>query len=575
MGRETSAELLGALSSLPFFHLLSKSKQKTLENDWACSGARFPLSAFINSAFPASALFSLFIFAFLLAFSFSFAEALGYALVLFAAFIFASLAIPSMLAKRNAAQIESDLPMALREFALYLKIKMPFEKALSQLAQGSYSSSPIFSQAASAVEGGMAVPAALSLASVQVRSLSFSRAMHHLSVAYEEGGEGDNLILLADEITGASLSSIREYSGKVGFFGLIYIFCSALLPSFFLVISVASTPLSQAAPSVLTIWIFYLAAVPLANAAVLSLLLFSSPPTLSLTDPRADELSAGAVFSSWHLPFDLRSHLLPLIAFFAIFGIALAWLFSFSPISVSAALLISSLPVLALGYAYFLSSSRTSALESELPSSLMSASSHGRFSLEKALPLMSKSSSGPLSYELTSISSQISAGTPVSQALSDAASRTPSVLFRRCLSLLLMGYKSGANMGKAIRQTAEDITSLFLLVRERSSTLSLQRYTLIGAAILVPLILSSVINLAKSLSQAYLSLPPGIFSGAPSSAALLAQASLACQAYLFIFSLETAVFLSVQEGRRERLFFWAVLLALLSQFVWVAASLPI
>lgn len=560
--------------TLPFASTLSANSRSRLSGDWKKSGIAFSLEAFINICFISSFILSASIFCILIFFGIELAESFAISIIALSLFLLFSLRMPKILSVRHAAEIESDLPMALRELALHLRIKTPFEKALISVSKSGYRSSLIFGEASSAIASGTPVQSALLAASETVASLLFSRAMGQLSVIYEEGGDPHAIISLADELASVQSSKAREFGSRAAFFGLIYVATSALLPSFFLVASIGAAPLGASFATPSSVLLFYLVVAPILDIAVLILIHISAPPSADAPNANAEGELIDSLCRNANLPSMRKLHL-PLTLLSAIVGLSSAALLSFSPFGILFGMTIAAIPSMLLGYFSHLASSRISQIENSLPSALLAASSQPRsFSLEKSLALMAKSSSGPLSDEISSLSRQIAAGAQIQKALSDAASSTPSHLWSRCLTLLNVGYKTGANMQHALRSTSDDILLVFSLLRERAAASAIQRYTLIGAAILVPLILATVLSFSTSLAEAYSSTSSALSLGGASPEEIAEVASVAapsCQVYILIYSVITAFFLSLAEGRRERLFFYCASLALLTQIVWLLA----
>lgn len=569
-------EIISAFSPLPFYGMLSEKTRHSFELSMRCSGKPYSAHSFGNFLSVACILILFAVFASCLMLSFPVADAIAYSFVAFAACALFSLRAPSILAARHAALVEADLPMALREFALCLNIKMPFEKALRAVASGEYACSGIFSEAARSIDAGSPVQSSISNAASRVQSLALNRAAAQMSSAYEEGGGGEALIMLADNLAAEQLARVREFGSRVAFGGLLYIASAALLPSLFLILAIGTSLFSGGISDASFVFLFYLIIVPLANLVVLSFVSFSSPPAISTTLAKNEDDECAHLMRDAGISFPLRQSIVPVSFAFLLFGVGIAAALSFSSAGILVGILVALLPHLALGYFQALSASRTFSIETALPIALMSASSQPRsFSLEKALRQMSSSQEGPLSDEFAAVSRQIEAGSPVQSSLSSLAARTPSVLLRRTVTLLLVGYKTGASMQKALREAAQDIASLFSLIRERSSALALQRYTLIGASILVPLILASMLSFSSELAATFAKMQSGgvdIFTSSGASPLAIAQAAApACQIYLVLYSIVTAAFLSMQEGRRERFFTYAALLCLLSQLVWFFA----
>jgi len=554
-------------SSIPFYPLISQKRRAALERDFEASGIPIPASQFLNIAFSICLSFSLLLFASLLVYGFTPIFSSSISLVIFCSLSLISLHLPKSLSAMRAKSLEGELPMLLGEFSVYLKLRMPFEKAMMEISHARYASSPIFSKALRAIHSGSSVQAALLDAARQVRSRHFIRAIHQLIVEYEEGSAGESLSLLSEEISQAKQAQAKENGSKAALFGLFYISCAALLPSFFSILSVASSAMSNPMKEA-DVWIFFLIACPLANSLCLLLIWLNS----SEQPPDSQQANAGA---QAHSNAALQSQpSAPISIFFIACAIAAAFLLSFSSAGILAAILIAALPHLPSGISSMRMQKREEEIDAELPLSLMAASSQARgFSIEKALATMEKSSQGPLAQELSSITRQANSGVMMQQALSEAANGgRGSWLFGRAMSILLSAYRSGSAMSSAVRHTSKCMLSMLSLIQERRAALSLQRYTLLFACLAVPAIIASVLSVSSEISSTFSSMPEGFFMQPQANSASLAAASLAAaQIYLAIFSLLTAAFISLQEGKRGAFAFHASVLLALTQLAFIAS----
>ena len=134
---------------------------------------------------------------------------------------------------------------------------------------------------------------------------------------------------------------------------------------------------------------------------------------------------------------------------------------------------------------------------------------------------------------------------------------------------MIHGYYAGADMYTALRETAEDIYSLFNLISQRKSVLSLQKYTLLlGGAILVPLILGSIVQVVGSLnSEGLISL----MAGGAHPVELLGTVKDATQVYLILFSIISGIMIAQQEGEPKKAIIYITLIAISSTILYNAA----
>ncbi len=182
--------------------------------------------------------------------------------------------------------------------------------------------------------------------------------------------------------------------------------------------------------------------------------------------------------------------------------------------------------------------------------------------VEKIFDSIAKGDFGALSEEFELCLKQLHAGYPMEEVLKEMKKRNSSLLLQRACDLLSKFYRSGAkNSGEMFKDVAEDIYSLQEIVRETSSALALQKYTLlIGGSVLVPIVLALLFNISSSLSQGFsqelLDLKPDV---------QLQQTILfATQLYLGIFALVSSIFIARLEEKQEKALVYFAVMAPLS-----------
>jgi len=212
---------------------------------------------------------------------------------------------------------------------------------------------------------------------------------------------------------------------------------------------------------------------------------------------------------------------------------------------------------------------KTREIEEALPAALFQiASFPRRTSMEKIIRSIAKADYGELSRAFARAERLVNAGMSVPEALEELQKRNRSLLLDRAVSLLLEAYKSGADMGNAFKEVAEDIFDLQSARKEAASALALQKYTLLaGGCLLVPIILALVLNIVGGLGFDY-----GLGMGAsPAERKEVYETAIwAGQAYLAIFACIASVFAAVQEGQAKKAVLYFVLLAPLSLLLFNA-----
>ena len=230
---------------------------------------------------------------------------------------------------------------------------------------------------------------------------------------------------------------------------------------------------------------------------------------------------------------------------------------------------LSLLPVVA-AYAFpvYFWASRQRRMEAELPQALYHAASGQFVPLEDIVEELARGK-GALAGEFKKAAMQLRNGIPVTHALEDMVKSNDSQLLKRAIGLLLQSYRTGADMGQAFRETAEEISAIAEATREQSASTTIEKYTLLlaGGAI-VPLVLGTLIAMVGSLDFAGLA---ELGFGLGSSGAVLASALLGSQVYIVEYALLAAVFVAYQEGSIEKAVVYAAILVPLSVALFTVA----
>jgi hypothetical protein len=118
---------------------------------------------------------------------------------------------------------------------------------------------------------------------------------------------------------------------------------------------------------------------------------------------------------------------------------------------------------------------------------------------------------------------------------------------------------AGHDISRYLALIAEDILSALEMRRERESLLSMQKYTLIFGALLIPFIIGSTLALSSEIAT---------LNGAPSPAGIGSTAI----SYLAIYAFLSAAFISYSEGRPSSFMKYFALLSLASMALFYIFS---
>ncbi len=151
----------------------------------------------------------------------------------FATFIF-SVKFPESILFKRAAEIEKDLPLALRGMASELKAGLGLFRVLRNLSALGYGTlSEEFSRTVREVEEGLSIEDALENMIDRNRSEKLKRAIKYITRALRTGSKlSDAIKQIADEIMFEERISIREFSEKINFISILYVFVAIVIPVF-------------------------------------------------------------------------------------------------------------------------------------------------------------------------------------------------------------------------------------------------------------------------------------------------------------------------------------------------------
>jgi archaellum biogenesis protein FlaJ (TadC family) len=224
-------------------------------------------------------------------------------------------------------------------------------------------------------------------------------------------------------------------------------------------------------------------------------------------------------------------------------------------------------------YSEYLEEKKTREIESFIPSALLQLSSFPRKTpLEKMVSSLAKAEFGELSKEFSKAQKAIARGASVKQALNAVAERNSSLLLSRIIRLLLELHESGAEFSNSFKKISEDVFSIQAIERERSSSFSLQKYTiLVAGGVLAPLVLGLVVGMVSSLNFSTTGFGEFLKQG-PEAENLASSTILASQIYLVIFAFLAGSFVAMQEGKEKKAVIYYGLLIPLSLLVFNAAK---
>ncbi|MBI5223426.1 type II secretion system F family protein [Candidatus Micrarchaeota archaeon] len=437
------------------------------------------------------------------------------------------LSLPYLRWKNKVLAIENELPLFLSLFSTYLELGLDFNGALERCADEFAIIGPMMNSLLNQSKAGISIRPLLAKWALTFDSYLIKRATGVLLSAYESGSMSLAIKKIASDMMSVQSVRMREAASKVSIFTLIFVCVLAIVPTFLLIYSL----LGFAKVGKLEIELSFLLVFPLVGVVLLLVSRSLIPKTI---------LSSST--SSGFNGYLLLAPLLVLVFHFL--------LPSFLLVGIVVAILIP----LILSHSDFFESRKIEEMERFLPDALLSISALPKGSkLESIFVSMSQSGFGVLSIESKRSLSQLQSNLKAQSVLDDFYARNPSPT----IGLALKSLSQMLSLGNFDRVSlvARDILEIEQLKKERSSLLSMQKYTIVLGAVLIPLIMKTVLGLFSNTTNSVL------FDGASSSVSLVASL---LPSYFVIYGAISALAISSFEERRSLSPLYFAFLSLLS-----------
>jgi archaeal flagellar protein FlaJ len=169
------------------------------------------------------------------------------AIFLFSIFIF-SYILPMQKAKQRGAQIDTELPYALRHLSTELQAGIGLYKTLQSIAKNDYGLlADELSRTIIEIENGTDTKTALRHTALRSQSKNFNIALFHIIRTLNTGGNlAQSIDGVAETVSFDLLESAKQFGEKMNFFGIIFIFVAIVLPVFLAILSaIANAPIGQ------------------------------------------------------------------------------------------------------------------------------------------------------------------------------------------------------------------------------------------------------------------------------------------------------------------------------------------
>lgn len=428
------------------------------------------------------------------------------------------LMLPKLSFDKKKSAVESELPLLLRTLGMLLELKIPFHSALEALSKEDFALAPDLRAAVKEIKRGATVESALVEIARQYDSLEIKRSIAQVLSAYESGGGAESIRKISDDLFSLQQHRMKEYASKQALFSLVFIAVSTILPAVFLIFSVLGKTVFHTEVDPLAFTLTFLVGFPLVGGAVLLLSSMMSPAHL-MEESKKD-----------------RKVFIPILLAAVFVVISLV---DISQTLKMAALILALIGSAALFYPSYRRDKYKEAVESGLPDALLSVSGNPKLGrLDTVFTIMHNSACPELAQELSLSIKQAHANIKAEQVLEDLWKRNSSLILRRVCTFLSYLFNAGVDAGKYVSLMAEDLFRLFELRRERQQALSMQKYTLMFGAVILPVVLGNSLSL---ISQIAVSLETGL--------GIIPTAKVVIPAYIILYSLLASYFISESESK--------------------------
>ncbi|HEV8289699.1 MAG TPA: type II secretion system F family protein [Candidatus Norongarragalinales archaeon] len=146
---------------------------------------------------------------------------------------------PGMTASGRAAEVDKELPFALRQMSTQLKAGVSFHKSMASIANAGYGVlSEEFRKVMRDLERGSSTEEALLRLATRTRSKGLKKTLVQILRAIRTGGNLSEIITgIADDIAFETRSKIRDFTEQLNIISIFYIMASVVVPVMLTVVS--------------------------------------------------------------------------------------------------------------------------------------------------------------------------------------------------------------------------------------------------------------------------------------------------------------------------------------------------
>ncbi len=198
------------------------------------------------------------------------------------------LMLPRSNAKNRGDLVSREIPFALRHMATELKAGIGLYRTLQAIASAGYGPlSEEFARTITEVEEGVDTKLALRHLALRTQSIALRNSIMHIIRAMKTGGNLSEVMNdIAEDVSFELRMKMREFSQKINFFGVIYIFMAIVMPVVIAVLGgIRNSPVGMSGGSMFAalpltievVAVIYLIALPLMLVLLIAYLKMAQP----------------------------------------------------------------------------------------------------------------------------------------------------------------------------------------------------------------------------------------------------------------------------------------------------------
>ncbi len=399
-------------------------------------------------------------------------------LLIFAMIFLSILKLPQLEISKRNIEMEHQLPFLLREIALLLDLGLPFERAVMVVSKKNDRLGNELKKALISVERGITMQRALLDFASVMTSTNVKRSITQLVSIYESGGSGDGIRKIADDLLNIEQNRFKQESSKTAIYGMIFVTVCAVVPTFIAVLSLSNSAMLG---ETISFSREQIATVLLILVPSLGFLLVLKVKMQNNNNIRESVIDKEDIY-----------------LFLASVSLAIVSMVTTDKLVIYTAIAVISALLLIVFYRQRMKDKKVEGIERALPDALLAISNLPTGSrIERIFENMKPF--GELGKEVGITLKQIKSNVKPEDALEQLARRNDSVLLKQTCASLAIAINTG-KLDK-LSYVGEYIMKILEIKRERSSMLSMQKYTIYLGALITPLVIKMTLSLVKSFQE--------------------------------------------------------------------------